>query len=348
MRMQLLAAVVAAAPLAWCGTARAQILAEGHLSISGWRSGEPATGVEFIVSFDDHQSWTDDPVLFDHLIWTPDDVGRVVSIGSFLDDPDYPAASATLIDGVDGYVSVSASIQPGGGGPGVGQLEASLFQDAIHVGPDFAGAMVDAIALRLDALTLDDPQSGAVNLELTLLVLGSADWSSVSPELAQCTADLEETRESESACMFAYWEVAAELGGLRDGLAACQSDLTALSADASRLGAQLALAQADLATAQAELGAAQASLAEAQTALAAALDDADADGVRDPGDSCLGSEPATAIDGVGCSLAQFCTAIDASTGSGRAICNRSDWRNDEPLADSPNDCKASAGRCEAR
>lgn len=348
MRKHLLAALIAAAPLAWCGTARAQILAEGHFSIAGWRSGEPATGVELLLSFDDHQNWTDDPVLFDHLSWTPDDVGRVVSIGSFLDDPDYPAASATLTDGLDGYVSVAAFILPGGGGPGVGRLESSLFQDAIHVGPDFAGAMVDAIALRLDALTLDDPQSGAVTLELTLLVLGSADWSSVSPELAQCTADLEETRESESACIFAYWAVAAELGELRDGLATCQSDLTAASADASRLGAQLALAQGDLATAQAELGAAQASLAGVQTALAAALADADADGVRDPSDACLGSEPATEIDGLGCSLAQFCAAIDASNGSGRATCNHSDWRNDEPLADSPNDCKTSAGRCEAR
>jgi len=348
MRTLLLAALVAAAPLAWCETARAQILAESHFELSGWRSGEPATGVEFIVSFDDHQSWTEDPVLFDHLIWTPADVGRVVSIGSWIDDSDYPAASATLTNGLDGTVSVGAFIQPGGGGPGVGRLESQLFADVFHVGPDFAGSMVDAIALRLDAFTLDDPISGAVNLELTLLVVGSAEGSSVSPELAQCTADLEEARLVESACMFAYWEVAAELGGLRDGLAACQSNVAAASSEASRLGAQLALAQAGLATAQTELRATQAELAGAQGALAAALADADADGVRDPGDLCLGSEPAAAIDGVGCSLAQFCAAIDATTGSGRASCNHSDWRNDEPLTDSPNDCKASAGRCEPR
>lgn len=348
MRTHLLAALAAAAPLVWCEAARAQVLAEAHVSLAGWRSGDPGTSVELLVEFDDNQSWTEDPVLFDRVLWTPADVGRVVSIGSWLDDPDYPDARAAITNALDGLVSVRAFVEPGGGGPGMGRYESSFFAAAIHDGPDFGGQLVDAIALRLDALTLNDPDSGSVDLELTLLVIGSAGWTSVSPELAQCTADLEETRLSESACLVAYWEVAGELGQVRDELAACQADLATASGNLASLGAQLAVARADLVTAQAELGSTQAGLADAQAALAAALADADSDGVRDFGDPCLGTGPGAAVDAMGCSLAQFCTAIDASTGSGRATCSHSDWRNDEPLADSPNDCKASASRCEPR
>jgi hypothetical protein len=43
------------------------------------------------------------------------------------------------------------------------------------------------------------------------------------------------------------------------------------------------------------------------------------------------------VDGNGCSLAQFCSAIDTSSKTGESICRQSDWRNDEPLA-TPKDC----------
>jgi hypothetical protein len=42
-----------------------------------------------------------------------------------------------------------------------------------------------------------------------------------------------------------------------------------------------------------------------------------------------------------------CGAIDGSK-SRRTTCNNSDWRNDEPLAETPEDCQAKHGICESR
>src|SRR5262245_29470335 len=119
MRELLVAAIVASAPLVWCDVARGQVVAEAPILISGSRSGGPAESVRILVSFDDLQPAHPDPVLFDSVTWTPADVGRIVGIGSFLDDPDFPGARDTLINGLDGLVTVQVSIQPGGGGPGM-------------------------------------------------------------------------------------------------------------------------------------------------------------------------------------------------------------------------------------
>lgn len=89
------------------------------------------------------------------------------------------------------------------------------------------------------------------------------------------------------------------------------------------------------------------SLDQALEDLAAATADTDGDGIRDTADACPGTPQGTAVDALGCSQAQFCEAIDAS-GSGRAVCNSSDWGNDEPLADNPGDCRAVKGFCTAR
>jgi hypothetical protein len=67
--------------------------------------------------------------------------------------------------------------------------------------------------------------------------------------------------------------------------------------------------------------------------------DADADGEADPTDLCPDTLPNLDVDSDGCSLWQFCTAIDTSSHHGRKICKRSDWKNDEPL-NNMGDCKA--------
>ena len=46
----------------------------------------------------------------------------------------------------------------------------------------------------------------------------------------------------------------------------------------------------------------------------------------------------TMVDSDGCSLLQFCSAIDANSNYGRKICRSSDWKNDEPLKNK-GDCK---------
>ena len=59
--------------------------------------------------------------------------------------------------------------------------------------------------------------------------------------------------------------------------------------------------------------------------------DADGDGVRDAADACPGTTVGAEVDATGCSLAQFCGRVDATTVTGRKACKRADWKNDEPL-----------------
>jgi DNA-binding beta-propeller fold protein YncE len=72
--------------------------------------------------------------------------------------------------------------------------------------------------------------------------------------------------------------------------------------------------------------------------------DGDADGEHDDGDRCPGTTFGAAVDAAGCSHAQFCAAA-----SSPAVCQASDWHNDEPLG-RPHDCawsgdKRGAGSC---
>jgi hypothetical protein len=61
------------------------------------------------------------------------------------------------------------------------------------------------------------------------------------------------------------------------------------------------------------------------------LNDSDGDGIDDRHDRCPNTATGAAVDQEGCSIEQFCGAIDATTSRGRLICRRSDWRNDQPL-----------------
>jgi hypothetical protein len=82
----------------------------------------------------------------------------------------------------------------------------------------------------------------------------------------------------------------------------------------------------------ASTGTCPAELAQCQSALATASADADGDGVGDAADICPATPAATAVDADGCSQAQFCAAVDATVPkTGKKVCERADWRNDEPL-----------------
>jgi cysteine-rich repeat protein len=59
--------------------------------------------------------------------------------------------------------------------------------------------------------------------------------------------------------------------------------------------------------------------------------DQDGDGEVDATDACPGTALGAEVDHAGCSLVQFCSAIDATTRRGQQMCAKSDWRNDEPL-----------------
>jgi hypothetical protein len=72
-------------------------------------------------------------------------------------------------------------------------------------------------------------------------------------------------------------------------------------------------------------------LDEMTAAYEAATADADADGVVDAKDGCAETPAGAVVDATGCSQAQFCNAIDVATGSGKKLCKKADWNNDEPL-----------------
>lgn len=76
------------------------------------------------------------------------------------------------------------------------------------------------------------------------------------------------------------------------------------------------------------------------------FEDADGDGEASPTDACPGTPEGVAVDAAGCSLRQFCRAIDGR-GRGAAVCNNSDWKNDEALGN-PLDCKVRGGVCVPR
>jgi hypothetical protein len=71
--------------------------------------------------------------------------------------------------------------------------------------------------------------------------------------------------------------------------------------------------------------------------------DTDGDGEDDATDRCAATPAAAAVDQAGCSLAQFCAAVDLSSGKG-SVCGAADWRNDSPRR-SPRDCRVAVGQC---
>jgi hypothetical protein len=87
-------------------------------------------------------------------------------------------------------------------------------------------------------------------------------------------------------------------------------------------------------------GALESCSADLETATA----DTDGDGIRDLEDTCPDTASDAEVDQVGCSLTQFCAAINATTAHGAKVCKNSDWRNDEPLAVSnKGDCRLKKG-----
>jgi hypothetical protein len=84
--------------------------------------------------------------------------------------------------------------------------------------------------------------------------------------------------------------------------------------------------------------------AQVSADLAEATADSDHDSRRDLDDACPNTELGVEVDQAGCSLAQFCAAIDATTSQGEKTCLASDWQNDEPLMKSMDaDCTVEKG-----
>jgi mono/diheme cytochrome c family protein len=100
-------------------------------------------------------------------------------------------------------------------------------------------------------------------------------------------------------------------------LAQCLSDLAEVTADHDACHEELEMTSGELDTTKA--------------ALVTANADSDADGRRDQEDACPETAAGADVDQGGCSVEQFCTAIDATTKTGQKVCKKADWRNDEPI-----------------
>jgi hypothetical protein len=105
--------------------------------------------------------------------------------------------------------------------------------------------------------------------------------------------------------------------------------------------------EADLALARSQSDSLQGALAQTEAELQDCLEqpagdggwaDADADGEHDRTDACPATPSAERVDAAGCSLAQFCAAIDARWTRGAFLCELADWRADEPLRHA-DDCR---------
>ena len=75
--------------------------------------------------------------------------------------------------------------------------------------------------------------------------------------------------------------------------------------------------------------------------------DADFDGVIDLRDQCLGTTDGSEVDGLGCSLEQFCSSIIVSGKINYLTCILADWKDDENIL-LPGDCKVKDGICQPR
>ncbi|HXJ34914.1 MAG TPA: hypothetical protein VMS22_12855 [Candidatus Eisenbacteria bacterium] len=74
-----------------------------------------------------------------------------------------------------------------------------------------------------------------------------------------------------------------------------------------------------------------ADVGDAEDALASLTEDSDGDGLRNAEDKCPATPAGAAVDQQGCSHAEVCAAIGATTAARRKSCHKADWRNDEPL-----------------
>lgn len=104
-------------------------------------------------------------------------------------------------------------------------------------------------------------------------------------------------------------------------LAICRSEQAEVSRDLDLCRSALTACWEDLATCGAAI-------------------DSDGDGEFDAGDACPETPAGEPVDAAGCSRSQFCSGLSG----GHWRCAVADWRNDEPGALLPRDCRSARGR----
>jgi hypothetical protein len=186
---------------------------------------------------------------------------------------------------------------------------------------------------NLESLMTDDPSTVAFRdgtvTEVANTQLDICERSVVACEedIGQCGADLSASQSALASCETTLTQCDADLGAAQVALMQTQLDLAAAQTQIDQLESDLTTCEADLAECRSD----------------PSFPDADRDGEADTTDACPATPVGAAVDTGGCSIGQFCMAIDVSTGNGRASCNNADWQNNQPLGAS--DCGAIRNYC---
>lgn len=133
--------------------------------------------LEFVFS-DSFFAPTSTVKLFDSLQITPASVGLIYEAASGV-DPNFDAVANRMTDGLNQIVRVILTETASGRAEGRGGSESGFFQ-GLSPGPDFVGATIDAIRVRIDGFHLSSGGSSPiaasippVQLNLTFTVLGA-------------------------------------------------------------------------------------------------------------------------------------------------------------------------------
>jgi hypothetical protein len=174
----------------------------------------------------------------------------------------------------------------------------------------------------------------------TLTVTGTAASATHSASLSltitgpTCAAQLATCQDGLSSCTCASSSCQANLATCTSASSSCQADLASCASASSTCQSNLAAATQSVTACNTSLASAVAGLTACQSDLGACRSvgaDADADGIPDRLDRCPGTPAKQTVDAEGCSLAQFCARVNATTPTGVALCLSVDWQNDEPL-----------------
>ena len=187
-----------------------------------------------------------------------------------------------------------------------------------------------------DYLEEDAVCSGDYGSLLGALRECESDKGALQSDLLACEDDNTQLENQLSACESAN----ADLQTANDNLTAANDTLTTEKRQLQRLLNGCQSTNAILLTLNQELGEANEALTTENQILQSLVADDDADGVYNDFDTCPDTEPAAAVDATGCSLPQFCEAIDFRLLDPWVICAASDWMADEPLGQ-PRDCRLS-------
>jgi hypothetical protein len=155
--------------------------------------------------------------------------------------------------------------------------------------------------------------------------------------LAMCRVERDTARSERDTCNASLGSCQSDLGSCSNQLATALTNLATAQGERDTCTASLSDAQSDLSTCQSDLQACQTHPMHS---------DADGDGEVNATDQCSQTPAGLAVDTAGCSIAQFCAPYAGQS----TACNRADWRNDEPLTQTPYDCKyvSAGGACVVR